>query len=349
VADRATATATDTNRRRIYLPLAVFVLVFCLGVAGFKILGGGEWSVSDSVYQTVITLSTVGYNEAHPFTNRPGLRAFAIIFNLVCLGTIAFAITSITAFVVEGELRNILWRRRMDKQIARLKDHYIVCGGDETAQTIVRELQLTKRPLVVVVPSADRAAGLGDPGEVLFFEGDATDDAVLLQAGIERARGIFLSLPTDEENLFVTISARNINPGLRVVVKSVEHTIEQKFVKAGADTVISPTFIGGMRMVSEMVRPAATTFLDMMLRDRDRVFRVDEVAVAKGAELVGKTVEQARLAEKTGALLVALRRAGAGGYEFNPPKDRVIEENDILIIIAEAERLKDIGRIAGQD
>jgi voltage-gated potassium channel len=340
---------TGINRRRLYLALGIFVLVFCLGVAGFKILGGPDWSILDAIYMTVITLSTVGYGETHSMAGDPAVRVFTVAFNLICLGTIAFAITSITAFIVEGELKNILWRRRMDKQIEHLKDHYIVCGSDETAQTIVRELILTKRPFIVVDPAPDKLAALGEPGALLYLEGDPTDDAVLVRAGIERARGVFLSLPTDEENLFVTISARSINPGLRLVVKAIEHNVEKKFVKAGANTVISPTFIGGMRMVSEMVRPAAATFLDMMLRDRERVFRVDEVTVGHDAPLVGKTVEEARLAEKTGALLVAIRRAGAGGYEFNPPKDRVIEENDILIIIAEAERLKEVGRIAGQE
>ncbi len=335
----------ESNRRRIYLALGVFVLVFCLGVAGFRIIGGPGWTISDAVYQTVITLSTVGYGEAHNLSSTPALRAFTVLFNLLCLGTIAFAITSITAFIVEGELRNILWRRRMDKKIARLRDHYIVCGGDETAQTIVRELVLTRRPCVAVVRTKELVDKLTCWGKVLLVLGDPTDDDVLVQAGIARAKGIFLCLPTDEENLFVTISSRNINPKVRIVAKAIEVNADKKIAKAGADLVISPTFIGGMRMVSEMVRPAATTFLDMMLRDREKVFRVEEIKVEKGSSLAGKTVEEARLSEKTGALLVAVRKAGSADYEFNPPKDRRIVENDVLILIARPDMLTALGKM----
>lgn len=342
-------TTSDTTRRRIYLALLVFFLVFCLGVAGFKILGGPRWSVLDSVYMTVITLSTVGYGEVQSTADVPGLRVFAIIFNLICLGTIAFAITSITAFIVEGELKNILWRRRMDKHIARLKDHYIVCGSDETARAIVRELLLTKRKFVVLDPSPNLADKFASFGGVLLHQGDPSDDGLLLQAGIERAKGIFLSLATDEENLFVTISARNLNPRLRIVTKAIDPNADRKMAKAGADSAISPTFIGGMRMVSEMVRPATVTFLDMMLRDRDKVYRVEEMTVEKGAPLDGKTVEEAKLGEKTGALLVAIRKSGAADYEFNPPKDRLIRENDVLIFIARPDMVKGVGKMAGRD
>jgi len=341
-------TEAQVNRRRIYTALLVFLLVFCLGAAGFKILGGGKWSILDSVYMTVITLSTVGYGEVQSMAGNPAIRVFAIIFNLVCLGTIAFAITSITAFIVEGELKNILGRRRMDKKIARLRDHYIVCGGDETAQTIARELFLTGRTFVAVDRSRDIVDKLASKKAVLFVQGDAAEDSVLERAGIAHARGIFLSLPTDEENLFVTISARGINPKLRIVAKAIELGADKKISKAGADIVISPTFIGGMRMVSEMVRPAATSFLDMMLRDREKAFRVDEVTVERGSPLVGRTVGEARIGDKTGALLVAVRRGGQAGYEFNPAGTYRIEENDVLVLIARPAMRAALGKIAGR-
>jgi len=342
-------TEANVNRRRIYTAFLVFFVVFCLGAAGFKILGGPQWSILDSVYMTVITLSTVGYGEVRSMAANPAMRVFTILFNFICLGTIAFAITSITAFIVEGELKNILGRRRMDKKIARLKDHYIVCGSDETAQTIVRELHLTRRKFVVVERSRDMVDKLASQGAVLFVQGDASEDDVLERAGIARAKGIFLSLPTDEENLFVAISARSVNPKLRIIAKAIELGADKKIAKAGADIVVSPTFIGGMRMVSEMVRPSATNFLDMMLRDRDKAFRVDEVTVERGSSLVGKTVEEARIGDKTGALLVAVRRAGQAGYEFNPPGDHRLQENDVLILIARPEMRAAVGKIAGRD
>ena len=339
----------SANRRRIYTAFGLFLLVFCAGTVGFKILGGSEWSILDSVFMTVITLSTVGYGEPHDLAGKPAARVFAIVFNLVCLGTIAFAITSITAFIVEGELKNILGRRRMNKKIARLKDHFIVCGADETAGAIVRELVQTRRKFVVVDSSPDIASKLDVDGDLVFLQGDPADDEELEAAGIRRAKGIFLSLATDEDNLFVTISARGLNPKLRIIAKAIDLGSDKKIAKAGADIVISPTFIGGMRMVSEMVRPAATTFLDMMLRDREKAFRVDEVTIEPGSSLAGKTLDEARIGEKTGALLVAVRPGGGAGYEFNPGGSHRLKENDVLILIARPEMRAAVGKLAGSD
>ena len=334
--------------RRVIAALLAFVFVFLAGVVGFKLLGGREWTLLDSVWMTVITLSTVGYGEPHDASAHPGLRIFTVVFNLICLGTIAFAITSITAFIVEGQLKDYLGRRRMDKKIARLRNHFIVCGGDETAQTIIQELLLTKRPFVVIEPSAEKIARLQEMGEILFIRDDPTEDAVLERAGLSRARGILLSLPTDEDNLFVTLSARTLNPRLRIVAKGIELQSHTKMKKAGADAVISPTYIGGMRMVSEMVRPAVATFLDMMLRYRKHVLRVEEVTVGEGSELIGSTVAKTGIGEKTGALVVAMRRAGQADYLFNPAKNTVIAQDDVLILIADPAMLKDIRKIAAQ-
>ncbi|MFQ6109792.1 MAG: potassium channel family protein [Candidatus Aminicenantales bacterium] len=334
------------SKKRIFLSLAVFVLVFIIGVVGFKILGGPEWSLLDSLYMTVITLSTVGYEEVVDISANPGARVFATVFIILCLGTIAFAVSSITSFIVEGELKNVLGRKRMEKEISRLKDHYIVCGSDETAQTIIQELLLTKKKFVVIEPLKEKVDKLSSKGEILLIHGDPTEDNVLLQAGIEKARGILLSLPTDEANLFVTLTARSLNPEIRIVTKGIDVKSHKKMVKAGADAVISPTFIGGMRMVSEMIRPAVVTFLDMMLRERERVLRFEELKVGKESSLVGKTLAEAKLGEKTDALLVAIRQEGRKDYEFNPSEDAVIKENDTLILIASPEAVRDLEELA---
>lgn len=334
------------SRKRIYLSLTVFVAVFIIGVAGFKIIGGPEWSLLDSLYMTVITLSTVGYEEVVDISANPAARIFATVFIVICLGTIAFAVSSITSFIVEGELKNVLGRKKMEKEIAKLKDHYIVCGTDETAQTIIQELILTKKKFVVIEPLKEKIDKFSAEENILFVNGDPTEDDVLLSAGIEKARGVLLSLPTDEANLFVTLTARSLNPRIRIITKGIDLKSHKKMVKAGSDSVISPTFIGGMRMVSEMIRPAVATFLDMMLRERERVLRFEEVLVKKESPLVGKTIEEARLEEKTNALLVAIRRAGRKDYEFNPSRDTAIQENDTLILIATPEMVKELEKLA---
>lgn len=333
-----------TGKKRVFLSLVLFFSVIFIGVAGFMIIGGGKWSLLDSLYMTVITLSTVGYEEVVDISTNPAARIFTVIFIFLCLGTIAFAVTSITSFIVEGELKNILGRRRMEKEISKLKNHYIVCGTDETALTIIQELILTKRPFVVIEPLQEKIDKLSALGDILFVHDDPTEDNVLIQAGIERAKGILLSLPTDEANLFVTISARSLNPDIRIVTKGIDVKSHKKIFKAGSDAVVSPSFIGGMRMVSEMVRPAVVTFLDMMLRDREEVLRFEEIPVKKGSPLAGKTIREADIDRETGSLLVALRKTGKTKYDFNPPKETKIQEGDILVLIATPDLIGQIGK-----
>jgi len=335
------------SKKRIFVSLSIFLLVLAVGVAGFKVLGGPGTSFLDSVYMTVITISTIGYGEAVDMTAHPAARVFTIVYIVVCLGTIAYAVSSITAFVVEGELKNILGRRKMEKEIARLQAHYIVCGADETAQSIIKELVVTEKKFVVVESAKEKIDKLAAFGASIHVHGDPADDAVLQKAGIERAKGLVACLPTDEANLFVTLSARSLNPNLRIVAKGIDVNSHKKMIKAGADSVISPTFIGGMRMVSEMIRPATTTFLDMMLRERERVLRFDEVTVGPCSSLAGKTIEESKLEEKTGALLVALRRGGGKEFDFNPAKTTQLAEKDVLVFIASPEMIQGLEKIAG--
>ncbi len=334
------------NRKRIYISLIVFAAVFSSGVIGFKFFGGPETSLLDSVYMTAITISTIGYGEVVDLSQSPAGRIFNILFIMVSLGTIAFAVSSITAFIIEGELKNILGRRRMGKDIAKLKDHYIVCGSDETAQTVIRELILTERDFVVIEPSKERIDRLASHGDFLHVLGDPAEDEVLEKAGVSLAKGILLSLPSDEANLFVTITARSLNPKARIIAKGNDLKSHAKIKKAGADSVVSPSFIGGMRMVSDMVRPAVVTFLDKMLYGKEHILRVEEVEVGKESPLVGKSIQESAVRERTGALLVAVRNGKTGTYDFNPASDRVIKENDIFIFIGSPEMMKTFDSIA---
>ena len=330
------------SRKRIYVAVVMFAVVFLAGVGGFKVFGGKDWSLIDSVYMTVITVATVGYGEVHDLSGNLPARVFTVVYILISLGTLAFAVTSITAFIVEGELKNILGRRKMEKEIAKLRDHFIVCGGDETALTIIRELHQTKKDFVVIEPSKERIDRILVSYPILYIRGDPAEDEVLKQAGVERATGVLLSLPTDEANLFVTITVRNLNPHIRIVAKGIDVKSHGKMQKVGADYVVSPTDIGGMRMASQMLRPAVVTFLDTMLRDKEQGLRVEEVEVKMGSALAGKTVGDSGIRSKTRALLVAIKRGGETGYDFNPADASVINEGDVLIFIASPDSLRDL-------
>ena len=333
------------TRKRLRLAVILFIVVFAFGVAGFKVFGGEDWSFFDCVYMTVITVATIGYGEVHDLSGNLAARVFTSVYILLSLGTIAFAVTSITAFVVEGELKNVLGRRKMEKEIAGLRDHYVVCGGDEIAATIIRELHETKRPFVVVEPSRERLDKLLAAHPFLHIQGDPGEDEVLVKAGVAHAKGVLLSLPTDEANLFVTVTVRSLNPGVRIVAKGTDVSTHPKLRRAGADYVVSPAAIGGMRMASQMVRPSVVTFLDTMLRDKEKGLRVEEVAVAEGSTLAGKTLGESRLRERTRALLVAVKRGGGEAYEFNPPDGDFVREGDVLIFIASPESLEEIARL----
>ena len=334
------------NRKRIIISLVVFAAVFLSGVIGFKIFGGPEVSILESVYMTAITISTIGYGEVVDLSHSPAGRIFTILFIMLSLGTIAFAVSSITAFIVEGELKNLLGRRRMEKDIARLKDHFIVCGSDETAQTVIRELVATERDFVVIEPSKEKIERLGSFGDFLYVVGDPSEDEILERAGVKRAKGILLSLPSDEANLFVTLTARNLNLQARIIAKGTDLKSHDKIKKAGADSVVSPSFIGGMRMVSDMVRPAVVSFLDKMLYAKGHILRVEEATVGKDSPLTGKTIKESAIKERTGALLVAIRNGKTGDYEFNPGPDRIIQESDVLIFIGSPEMLRAFDKIA---
>lgn len=335
------------GKKRLLLSLTLFFTVFFIGVLGYKIVGGEDWTFFDCLYMTAITVSTVGYEEVIDLSANPAARTFTIVFILLSLGTIAFAVTSITSIIVEGELKNILGRRRMEKEIAKLEDHFIVCGSDETAQTIIQELVLTQKPFVVVEPLQEKIDRLSSLGNILFVHGDPTEDSILVQAGIERAKGILLSLPNDEANLFVTISARSLNPDIRIVTKGIDVKSHKKMFKAGSDAVVSPSFIGGMRMVSEMIRPAVVTFLDLMLREREEVLRFEEIRVKKGSFLEGKALQEAGIEKETGSLLVAIRKAGSSKYNFNPSRETMIQEDDVLVLIATPDIIREIEKTAG--
>ena len=337
------------GKKKLILACVVFLCVFLIGVAGFKIIGGQEWGWLDSLYMTVITLSTVGYGETIDISANPAARLFVVVFIIFCLGTIAFAVSSITTFIVEGELKDLLGRRRMEKKIARLKDHYIVCGSGETSLSIIQELLLTKRKFVVVDPQKENLEKLEAMGDILYINGDPAEDDVLIAAGIERAKGILLSLPSDEANLFVTVTARGLNPKIRIVSKGIDLRSHKKILKAGSNAVISPPHIGGMRMVSEMVRPAVVTFLDMMLRDRQKALRFEEIPIGTDSPLAGKTIQESRIREKTGGLVVAVKRSDSGEFEFNPDDEARLQPRDILILIVTPKMTKEIARIAGAD
>jgi voltage-gated potassium channel len=271
-------------------------------------------------------------------------RIFTIFLIIFGIGTLTFGISTFTAFLVEGELSEILRRRKMEKVISGLKEHYIVCGMGRIGRHIIDELYKTKRLCVAIDKNEEACRRLAEE-ERLFIKGDATSSLVLKSANITYAKGVFCSLPADAENLLLVLTARGINPSLRIIARAGEDESEEKMMRAGADGVVLPEFIGGLRMASAMVRPEAVTFLDKMLKDKEEVYRVEDIFVGADSVFAGKTLKTSGLMERKGFSVAAVRKGDR--YIFNPSGDERIETGDAVILIGESESIREVKAVKG--
>lgn len=315
--------------RAFKIVMLLFGILFA-GTIGYHFIEG--WPVFDALYMTVITLATVGYGETHPLSAAG--RAFTITLILGGIGIITYGVTTVTAILVEGEMNGYLRRRRMHRAIGKLKGHYIVCGGGKNGRYVAEELQRTKRDVVVVEHDRARVQEYIEHG-VLALEGDATSDDILRAAGIDQAAGLVATLPEDRDNMFVVITARGLNPKIRIVAKIDDVNVRDKFVRSGADSAVSASFIGGLRMASELIRPETVTFLDTMLRDSAN-FRVEDVPV--GPSHVGRTIEECDVLASSGVLVVAVKHLGS--YSFNPNPLTKLRAGDTLIVIGDPDHVR---------
>lgn len=323
---------------RIRRVLTQLILVLCTGTVGYCLIEG--WPLLDSLYMTVITLATIGYGEVRPLDTEG--RIFTMILILGGMGIIASSLTSLTAFLVEGEVTGILRRRRMNQLVEKYSGHYIVCGAGKSGMYVLDELMRTGRQVVVVENNPERVQQLLEQGLVVV-EGDASEDNVLQRAGVERAAGLVSALGDEKNNLFVVISARGLNPEMRIVAEIKNVAARDKFIRSGASATVSASYIGGLRMASELVRPATVGFLDSMLRD-ERVLRIEDVPVGVSSALVGQTVAACSQISRSGVVLLALKSSGTD--RFNPPPETVIEAGDTLVVIGNPQQVQQLGRVA---
>ena len=318
---------------RVIIALTVVIVAGMLGYTGIE-----GWSYFDSLYMTIITIASVGFMEVHNLSVHG--RAFTIILILCGSATLIYGISVLTAFIVEGELTDVLRRRKMKNCISKLENHYIVCGMSATGKYIVEELLKTGRRLVAIDRDPERIRELNE-ANIPNIEGDATHEAVLDAANIRKAEGLLSALHFDADNLLVIVTAKGLNPDLKIVAKASNKESERKLQQVGADRVVMPNFIGGLRMASEMIRPSVVSFLDNMLRVKDTAVRVEEIHIPSSSTLVGKSLADSGILEIEGVTVVALSD-GKGSNSFNPPRDRTLRTDDVVIVMGIVERILEL-------
>jgi voltage-gated potassium channel len=327
--------------KRLLNVIAALATVCLAGVLGYTTIE--RWNLFDSLYMTVITIASVGYGEIHPLSFEG--RVFTIVLILCGSATLIYGLSILTAFIVEGELTDILRRRKMLKKISALEGHFIVCGMSATGRYVIDELKKTGRTFLVIDRDQEKIKALNGEG-VLTIEGDATNDAVLQAANVATAGGLLTTLHADADNLFVVVTARGLNPSLRIIAKAINEESDRKLRQVGADSVVMPNFIGGLRMASEMIRPSVVSFLDVMLRSQDVAVRVEEINIPPGSPLAGKSLAASAIMDEAGVTVVAISD-GKRAYSFNPPRSRLLAEGDVVIVMGIVENILRLKALAG--
>jgi len=328
----------DVRRKLLWSGLAL-VTVLVIGTLGYRLIAGSGTSLVDCFYMTFITVATIGFEETVSLKGHPGGRLFTVLISLGGAGVMTYLVMTLTAFIVEGQINAAFRRRRMERVIERFREHFVVCGAEGAALYILNELRTTSRPFVVVDPDRGLLEKLAAVyPNVAFIEGDATDNETLQSAGIDQARGLFAVTADDNQNLVVCLTAKQLNPRIRVVVSCQELRNADKMRKAGADSVVSPTYIGGLRMASEMIRPAVVSFLDTMMSRKEEPLRVEEVVVPAG--LSPRAVADLDLGRFRHSLLLAVK--AKGGWSYNPPRETVVSPGEALVIMTTPEERQQI-------
>lgn len=327
---------------QVALVVAFVVLLIVVGTVGYAWIEGWNWA--DSFYMTIITITAVGYHEVHPLSETGRIFTVCILVGgLTALGA-WFAL--ITASLVRMDLRNTYWRRRTMKKAARMKDHVIICGGGNMGQQIMRELDGAGKPCVVVESDPDAIGSLREisPDAVIISE-DATRDRVLDEAGIGRAGGLVACLSADTDNLFVCLSARALNSDLDIVARAEGRSTTAKMYRAGANHVVSPNQTGAVWVASLLVRPSVASLMDLSEKGRHLSRHIDQATVGPNSKVVGRTLGEARVLDRTGLLVIAIHKHGQPYEEatFNPDSSVRLEAGDDLIVLgddAQVERLR---------
>ena len=328
-------------------PLVVLAFVVGLlltGTVGFHAIEGWPWF--QALYGTLMTVSTIGAEPVNQLSHAG--RVFNVVLIFLGIGVVGFAMATLTHAVIESELGTLFGRRRMEKEISRLKNHIIICGVGRVGRRVATEVAARNIPLVIIEDDPAKAKWALDQNFPVIV-GDATSEAVLRQARIEDARGLASAVTSDAQNVYIVLTAHGMAPNLPIVARASEEAAESKLLKAGATTVLSPYAYAGQRMARMLTRPGVQRFLDVALSslsDGDLDLQIEEVRVAEHSKLAGSSVSDADMRHRLGVIVLAIRRQD-GHLDFNPGPHQMISAGDFLIVMGDSRKLKDLETLAG--
>lgn len=327
------------NNRRIVFAILAVTIAIGLGTVGFHLIEG--WSLLDSLYVAAQTVTTVGYGDLTPAT-RNG-RIFSTVFMLVAVGVVLYALTSAVQAIVQSELVATFGQRRQSRKMSKLRNHFIICGAGRVGSHLIRGLLGSEETFIVIEKDPQKVAELLDLGVIVLVR-DATLEESLQEAGVEHARGLAACLPNDADNIYVVLTARDLNPQLHIVARAAEEQAESKLIRAGANRVVAPTIIGGHRMAMALTKPAVHDFLGSITANKLEL-AFEQLEVGPSSDLVGLRLSETNIRSDLDIVVVSIRRSH-GQILFNPGGEAIIESGDVLIAIGHAESLMKLAALA---
>ena len=323
-----------STSKHLLISIFMIIIIMIVGTIGYMIIEG--WTLADSVYMTVITLSTTGYGETHQLHEHG--RIFTIFLIFFGVGLCVYAASGIVQFIVEGEIRTIMGRRRLDQRLKRLKKHYIICGYGRIGATVCDILRKKPFQVVIIEKNKDIISLLKESG-LPYIEGDSVNETNLLKAGIERAKGLVAALATDADNVFLVLTARQLNPKILIMARAGNNEVKSKLTAAGADIVVSPYDIGAENMAQKIIRPNVTSFLDLALTHQRKDIQMEEIPVSASSALANVILKDSGIRQEYNLIIIAIKKAD-DTMLFNPSFDTKIKAGYTLIAVGEDKNLQ---------
>lgn len=325
--------------RKLLLSILMLLVVVLFGICGYTWIEG--WDLLDSLYMTIITLSTVGYGEVREIG--PSGRVFTVLLIVFGLFTITYIVGLVAETLVAGEIRSVLGRRKVSKKIKSLRDHYIICGYGRIGSIICKGLTRKAIPLMVIEKDEQVQEQL-EEDEILYLQGDATHEETLLEAGIAKAKGLVSVVSSDAENVYICLTARGLSPRLYILSRAEDEASERKLLRAGANKVILPYILGGRRMVQAIIRPTVSDFLESAVHDQSFELAIEEITVGEDSRLVNQSLVDSGIRQEMDVIIIGIKQK-AGTMIFNPSSQTKIQSDDILIAMGRNKDLETLRRV----